>query len=353
MPSLSKEHFDLYSAVHVPETHAWPSSYLHDHPIAGDRRASIPVIDISEPDAASIVGGACRSWGVFYATSHGIPADLLHQVESHARRLFSLPLHRKLQTAPRDGSLSGYGRPPLSSFFPKLMWSEGFTLAGHDQLAVTSELCPFDSFSFCEVMEAYRKEMKKLAGKLMRLMLLSLGLDEEEMGQVGPLKELSQAAEVIQLNSYPTCPEPERAIGMAAHTDSAFLTVLHQSDGAGGLQVLRDQDEPGSARWVDVPPRPDTLVVNVGDLFHILSNGRFKNVRHRAVVSRADHRISAAYFIGPPAHIKVGSISKLVDMRLGPIYRPVTWPEYLGIRTRLFDKALDSVKFQEKALEKD
>ncbi|KAI0502297.1 hypothetical protein KFK09_017244 [Dendrobium nobile] len=353
MPSLSKEHFDLYSAFHVPETHAWSSSHLHDHPIAGDG-ATIPVIDISDPDAASMVGGACRSWGVFYATSHGIPADLLHQVESHARRLFSLPLHRKLQTAPRDGSLSGYGRPPISAFFPKLMWSEGFTLAGHDDhLAVTSQLSPFDSLSFCEVMEAYMKEMKKLAGRLFRLLILSLGLDEEEMGQVGPLKELSQAADAIQLNSYPTCPEPERAIGMAAHTDSAFLTVLHQTDGAGGLQVLRDQDDSGSARWVDVLPRPDCLVVNVGDLLHILSNGRFKSVRHRAVVNRADHRISAAYFIGPPAHMKVGSISKLVDMRTGPMYRPVTWPEYLGIRTRLFDKALDSVKFQEKELEKD
>lgn len=202
-------------------------------------------------------------------------------------------------------------------------------------------------------MEAYRKEMKNMAARLMKLMLLSLGLDDEEMGQFGLLKELSEAAEVIQLNSYPVCPEPERAIGMAAHTDSAFLTVLHQSDGAGGLQVLQCEDDgSGSGRWIEVPHRPETLVVNVGDLFHIVSNGQFKNVRHRAVVSRVDHRISAAYFIGPPAHIEVGSITKLVDMRLGPMYRPVTWPEYLGIRTRLFDKALDSVKFHRKGTEK-
>lgn len=352
MPSLSNERFDLYSAFHVPESHSWPSSYLHDYPIAGDSRG-IPVVDISNPEAASIIGDACRSWGVFYATNHDVPTELLERVESHARHLFSLPLHRKLLTARRDGSLSGYGRPPLSSFFPKLMWSEGFTLVGDPQ-GVTSRLWPLiDSSSFCEVMEAYRKEMKKLAARLMRLMLLSLGLDDEELGQFGLLKELSEAAEVIQLNSYPACPDPRRAIGMAAHTDSAFLTVLHQTDGAGGLQVLHHEDHgSGSARWVEVPHRPETLVVNVGDLSHILSNGQFKNVRHRAVVSRADHRISAAYFIGPPAHIKVSSISKLVDMRLGPMYRPVTWPEYLGIRTRLFDKALDSVKFHQKGLDR-
>ncbi|XP_020578000.1 gibberellin 3-beta-dioxygenase 1-like [Phalaenopsis equestris] len=352
MPSLSNQHFDLYSAIHVPETHSWPPIHLHDHPIA-DSSSSIPVIDISDPDAASMIGAACRSWGAFYATSHGVPPDLLNLVESHARSLFSLPLHRKLLTARRDGSLSGYGHPPLSSFFPKLMWSEGFTLAG-EPLGVASQLGPIiDSSSFCEVMKAYRKEMKKLAARLMRLMLLSLGLHEDEVAQVGPLKELSDAAEVIQLNSYPACPEPERAIGMAAHTDSALLTVLHQSDGACGLQVLRCGSGSESAQWVEVPHRPETLVVNVGDLFHILSNGRFKNVRHRALVSKANHRISAAYFMGPPGDLKVGSVEKVVDLGVGPIYRPVTWPEYLGIRTRLFDKALESLKFHEVGLEKD
>lgn len=201
-----------------------------------------------------------------------------------------------------------------------------------------------------EVIEEYRKEMKKVAERVMRLMLLSLGLDEEEVDRVGPVKELARAAEVLQLNSYPACPQPERAMGMAAHTDSALLTVLHQSAGAGGLQVLQEEGS-GLSQWVAVPPRPDALVVNVGDLFYLLSNGRFKNVRHRAVVNRSNHRVSAAYFIGPPDHLKIGPINKLVDLGLGPVFRPVTWPEYLGLRTRLFDKALDSVKLQRRLKE--
>ncbi|PKA46784.1 Gibberellin 3-beta-dioxygenase 1 [Apostasia shenzhenica] len=348
MPSLPPELFDLYSARHIPESHTWASSYLYDHPIAA--ADFVPTIDISRPDAASLIGAACRCWGMFLATGHRVPAALLGSVESQTRRLFSLPLHRKLRAASHPGSISGYGRPPLSSFFPKLMWSEGFTLAG-DPTDIVSNLWPGDHSLFCEVMEEYKREMKDLAGRLMGIMLQSLGLAQEEMGRIGPMRELQRAFEVLQLNSYPACPDPERAMGMAAHTDSGLFTVLHQSAGAAGLQVLREEAEDGDGsgptRWVAVQPLPEALVVNVGDLFHILSNGRFRSAKHRAVVGPVDHRVSVAYFVGPPGDVKVEPVRALVDPIRGPVYRPVTWPEYLGIRARVFDQALVAVRSPE------
>jgi len=190
-----------------------------------------------------------------------------------------------------------------------------------------------------EVIEEYNKEMKKLAERVMQLMLLSLGLTEEDIRWVGPMKEFRHTTPVLQLNSYPACPNPERAMGLAAHTDSSLLTILYQSQ-TSGLQVLRPDDQFGPARWVTVPPIPGALVVNVGDLCHILSNGRFQSVLHRAMVNRTHHRISAAYICGPPAHVKVSPIARSV----GPAYRPVTWREYLGLKARLFDKALASIK---------
>ncbi|KAG0461506.1 hypothetical protein HPP92_021803 [Vanilla planifolia] len=348
MPSLPNEHFDIYSARNVPDSHSWPT----EHHVTVARDSSFPVVDISAPGMVVAVGAACRSWGAFYVTGHGVPEDLLRRVEAQARRLFALPHHRKLLAARRSGSTSGYGPPPLSSFFPKLMWSEGFTLAG-DPLDVAAKLWQDDHSLFCEVMEEYGKEMKKLANRLMKVILLSLGLDEEKAGRVGPVKELTRAPSVLQLNSYPPCPEPDQAMGMAAHTDSGFLTVLHQSDGAGGLQVVGPGEGNGPVRWIAVPPRADAFVVNVGDLFHILSNGRFKSVRHRVVVNRGDHRVSAAYFIGPPADVKVGPIRWLLGSDQGPVFRPVTWPEYLGIRARLFDKALDSVRLPGNRIDDD
>lgn len=207
----------------------------------------------------------------------------------------------------------------------------------------------FRVFGCSDVVEEYTRVMKELAGRLLHAMLLSLGLKEEDIDWAGPIRDLRDLSTVLHLNSYPPCPEPDRAIGLAAHTDSSFFTILYQG-GVNGLQVLgRASDDPsGPAQWVTVPPVPGAFVVNVGDLMHILSNGRFRSVRHRAVVNRTHHRVSAAFFCGPPAHVKVSPVTKLAGNGMGRgLYRAVTWAEYLSLKGKLFNRALESIKVSE------
>lgn len=61
---------------------------------------------------------------------------------------------------------------------------------------------------------------------------------------------------------YPPCPEPHLTLGASKHSDPSFLTIVLQ-DQIDGLQVL-DQNQ-----WVDVPPLPGALVVNIGDLLQV------------------------------------------------------------------------------------
>lgn len=205
-----------------------------------------------------------------------------------------------------------------------------------------SDFSPLTSFAgFClvsDVVEQYEEKMKKLAGKLMWLMLASLGISMEDVEWAGPKGHFDGASAALQLNSYPTCPDPDRAMGLAAHTDSTLLTILYQNR-ISGLQVFRE----GSG-WVTVPPLSGGFVINVGDLFHILSNGLYPSVLHRVLVNRIQPRLSVAYLYGPPSSVKISPHPKLVGPSSPPLYRPVTWNEYLGTKAKHFNKALSSVR---------
>ncbi|KAM0933394.1 putative gibberellin 3-beta-dioxygenase [Dioscorea sansibarensis] len=334
MPSLT-DHFEFETVREVPESHAWPS--LDDHP-SGEATGhdKLPLISLANSDDDNtklLLRHACQHFGVFYVTGHGISTNLLSELELQSRRLFSLPTDQKLKAARPPDGVSGYGLARISSFFSKLMWYEGFTISG-SVLHHARQLFPDEYFRFCQIIEEYKKEMKKLAEKIIQLMISSLGIKEEE------LNWSKDVAGVLQLNSYPACPDPDKAMGLAAHTDSSLLTILHQS-GISGLQVLRREDGHGPRRWITVPPLAGALIVHVGDLSHILSNARFHSVLHRAIVNRHRHRYSMAYICGPPPEVKV---KPLISLNESPVFRPMTWPEYLSLKGKLFNQALHSIR---------
>ncbi|XAR50603.1 Gibberellin 3-beta-dioxygenase [Bertholletia excelsa] len=184
------KHLDFNSVKELPESHAWASpeehvnlSSTHQFSCSGDE--SVPLIDLNHPQVLDHVGFACRTWGVFQITNHGISQSLLDAVEATGKSLFSLPLHQKLRAARPPDGISGYGVARISSFFPKLMWSEGFTIFG-SPLDHARLLWPQDYTKFCDVIGEYERAMQRLAGKLMWLILGSLGVTREDVKWAGP-----------------------------------------------------------------------------------------------------------------------------------------------------------------------
>ncbi|XP_010670743.2 gibberellin 3-beta-dioxygenase 1 [Beta vulgaris subsp. vulgaris] len=321
----------------VPESHAWiQSNDLKENPNINKKELgliSVPIINLEDTNVLELIFNACETWGMFQVTNHGISKQLLEQVEFEAKKLFNLPFEEKMKTLRSPEAATGYGYPRITPFFSKLMWNEGFTIMGNSLIDHAKILWPNDFQGFCDVMEEYQTRMKDLSDKLMGLLLKSLNIP-------GPyMKEMdNDLCTALQLNSYPTCPNPTRTMGLAQHTDTFLFTILHQSANASGLQVFKDG--PG---WVSVDPHPGALVVNVGDLLHIISNARFPSAIHRAVVNNATQRLSFAYFYGPPLDFQVAPFLDYPGCE-GPTFKSLKVKEYVGIKSKYLDMALSFVR---------
>ena len=179
-------------------------------------------------------------------------------------------------------------------------------------------------------MENYQEQMKILAEKLTQLIFNFLNISEEDYNWIGS----TDSSGAVQLNSYPCCPEPNRAMGLAPHTDTSMLTILHQSQTT-GLQIFKE-----GTGWVSVQPEPRALVINIGDLLHIISNARFPCVLHRVTVNQTQQRYSVAYFYGPPVDYVV---SPRVLNSAAARFRGVTVKEYVGIKAKNLGEALSLI----------
>ncbi|KAK8571893.1 hypothetical protein V6N12_027961 [Hibiscus sabdariffa] len=117
---------------------------------------------------------------------------------------------------------------------------------------------------FRDMMFEYNDRVMSLGHLLFELMSEALGLNPDHLLKIDCAKGLAQLC-----HYYPACPQPESTMGTSKHADNTFLTVLLQ-DHIGGLQVLHEN------QWIDVPPVPGALVVNIGDLLQLITNDSVK-----------------------------------------------------------------------------
>lgn len=87
----------------------------------------IPVIDLSQNDVtrrSQAIADASREWGIFQVINHGIPAEVVEELQRVGKEFFELPLEEKEAYAvvPGSGSLEGYGTKLQKEVEGKKAW---------------------------------------------------------------------------------------------------------------------------------------------------------------------------------------------------------------------------------------
>ncbi|XP_057974581.1 flavonol synthase/flavanone 3-hydroxylase-like [Malania oleifera] len=292
---------------------------------------AVPVISLS-PDrphelVVDEVSKACREWGFFLITDHGMPPSLIQRLQGVGEEFFRLPPEEKEKYAndPSTGKFEGYGTKMTKNLEEKLEWIDYFFHLMSPPSKVNHETWPKNPPSYRGVTEEYNKEILRVTYKLLELMSEGLGLEGKVLeSQLGG-KDIEVE---MKINMYPPCPQPELALGVEPHTDMSALTILVSND-VPGLQVFRDDN------WVSVHYLPDALFVHVGDQIEVLSNGKYKSVLHRSLVNKERMRMSWAVFCTPPHEALIGPLPELVDDENPVKYSTKTYAEY---RHRKFNK---------------
>jgi isopenicillin N synthase-like dioxygenase len=311
---------------------------------------AVPVVDfggflqgsaLERQQAAHAFGDALETAGFVTVVNHGVPASLVHGTYACARDFFSLPEEEKRRwTAPEQTKGRGY--------LPMKMESVAATLSGETPPDLCEALVfasiqrerlgqglpnfwPHQPAALAGAVNAYFDAMLVLARQLMQMSALALNLPQDWFD---PL--YAEPGLTLRFVSYPDQPEPPEPgqLRYGAHHDYGGLTILRQDEAPGGLQIC---DAAGN--WLDVPPQPDSFVINVGDLMSRWTNGRWRSTLHRVVnpdraLTGSTRRLSMVAFTGPNGATEITCLPSCVSESRPALYPPVNAQAYVQAKLK-------------------
>jgi isopenicillin N synthase-like dioxygenase len=283
---------------------------VHEDPMPGIEQ--LPVLDLGRLDADAAeravflndLRTTARDLGFFYLTGHRVDDDLVGRVLQLSREFFSLPPSEKM-------AIAMVNSPHFRGYTPV-----GWELTGgqpdrREQLDIASERARIDGAAGAPawarlqgpnqwpralpqlkpVLQRWQQALTETTTRLLRAFALAL----EQPADIFDAAFAEAPIQHVKIIRYPGRDASGGSQGVGPHKDNGFLTfVLQDPESESGLRVETDSG------WIDVPPKPGTFVVNIGESLEMVSNGYLRATTHQVVspASRKE-RLSVAFFLGP------------------------------------------------------
>lgn len=288
--------------------------------------SSVPVLSLADYQSTDNetrvsfirqLGAAARDVGFFYLEAHGLSQAEQEDIISLSKSFFALNAKEKRQVKMANSPhFRGYNQTHAEVTAGASDFREQFDImdelpAVHSQLVTQEWQKLIGPNQWPDAMPRMRSTLLTWQDHLTRVGLTLLSALCEALEQ--PADALQPTVQNgpyrhTKLIKYPGS-ESGGKQGVGAHKDPGYLTFVLQDEHS-GLEVEINNE------WHSVNPRKGALVVNIGELLELASDGYLKATNHRVVSPPAGvTRYSSAFFMAAqldadipvlplPAHLK-------------------------------------------------
>ncbi|XP_027368009.1 probable 2-oxoglutarate-dependent dioxygenase AOP1 [Abrus precatorius] len=176
---------------------------------------------------------------------------------------------------------------------------------------------PAGNDHFCENVCAYAKLLEELDEIVKKMVFDSYGLDKHKYESL-----LESTNYAFRSYKYRIPEMDESNVGVNSHTDSTFITILHQK--VAGLEIKLKDGE-----WFRLDASP-LFCVMAGDAFMVWSSERIRPCEHRVILESKITRYSLGLL--SYSNKMVQTLEDLVDEEHPIRYKPFDHYAYVAFR---------------------
>eukprot|EP01018_Ginkgo_biloba_P015826 Gb_22744 [translate_table: standard] len=231
----------------------------------------LPVIDLlsERDDLVRSLMKSASEYGCFQVINHGVSSDLVERAQKECNQLFELPLEKKEAASRSLESLFGFDESDTTaSVRQESFWLQRDANQIEDFIR---NIWPEGCVNLSCALSDYSSALQRVASQMMELLFEGLGL---EASSFAADMNGSSNASVLHISNQKG--SPKSLSGRLKHSHPYILGLQYHN-------VSYDCHVYVDRSWVVASPQLGSLMVTVGDIMKVWSNGQYKNVIGRPV----------------------------------------------------------------------